>query len=127
MIKIWNYLTIHVNNIVLFHQIFFDYPFRGRNLNDFSGALFFINEFLQLSIIFDYGNALIISSITSGFVVLSTKTKMFLQRIKDGWNKIVNSFLMLSLSHLLTLTNKKITIKCNGFSKKWVQRNKNIR
>ena len=58
--------------------------FLGGNLNDFSGALFLINEFLQSSLIFDNGNTLIMSSITSGFVVVSTKTKIFLQSIKNG-------------------------------------------
>ena len=56
----------------------------GENVNDFSGALFLINEFLQLSLIFDNGNTLIMSLITSGFVVVSTATKIFLQRIKNG-------------------------------------------
>ena len=51
----------------------------GENLNDFPGALFLINEFLQSSLIFDNGNTLIMSS---GFVVVSTKTKIFLQKIK---------------------------------------------
>ena len=53
----------------------------GENLNDFPGALFLINEFLQSSLIFDNANTLIMSS---GFVVVSTKTKIFLQSIKNG-------------------------------------------
>ena len=36
----------------------------GGNLNNFSGALFLINEFLQSSLIFDNVNTLIMSSIT---------------------------------------------------------------
>ena len=56
----------------------------GGNLNDVSGALFLINEFLQSSLIFNNGNTLIMSSITSGFVVISTKTKIFLKRMKNG-------------------------------------------
>ena len=56
----------------------------GGNLNDFSEALFLINEFLQSSLIFDNSNTLIMSLITSGFVVVSTKTKILLQRIKNG-------------------------------------------
>ena len=58
------------------------YIFSG-NLYDFSGALFLINEFLQSSIIFDNGNTLTMSSITSGFIVARTKTKIFLQRVKN--------------------------------------------
>ena len=53
----------------------------GENLNDFPGALFLINEFLQSSLIFDNANTLIMSS---RFVVVSTKTKIFLQSIKNG-------------------------------------------
>ena len=87
----------------------------GGNLNDFSGALFLINEFLQSPLIFDNGNTLIMSVITSGFVVVSTKTKIFLQRIKNGWNKIVNNFLIVLLSHLL-----RITIKRNHDKIQWV-------
>ena len=75
----------HVSSIVLFHHTFFRLSLYtlGGNLNDFSGALFLINEFLQSSLIFDNGNTLIMSSFTSGFVVVSTKTKIFLERIKN--------------------------------------------
>ena len=65
----------------------------GGNLN-FSGALFLINT-------------LIMPSIASGFVAVSTKTKIFLQRIKTGKNKIINNILTVSLNHLLTITIEK--------------------
>ena len=69
---------------MLFDQIFYiSLYILGGNLNDFSGALFLINEFLQSSLIFDNGNTLIMSSITSGFVVFSAKTKISLQRTKN--------------------------------------------
>ena len=56
----------------------------GGNLNYFSRTLFLINEFLQSSIIFDNDNTLIMSSISSGFTVVSTNPKIFLQSIKNG-------------------------------------------
>ena len=61
------------------------------------------------------GNTLIMPSITSGFAVFFTKTKIFLQRIKNGWNKIVNNFLTVSFSQLLI-----ITIKMNHNKMQWV-------
>ena len=87
-------------------SIFYRLYILGGNLNDFSGALFLIDEVLQSPLIFDNGNTLIMSSITSGFVVVSTKTKIFLQTRKNGSNKIVNNILKSWLSFQTTLFKK---------------------
>ena len=67
-----------------------------------------INEFLQSSLIFDNSNTLIMSLITSGFVVVSTKTKNFY----NGWNEIRMDEIRF---HLLT-----ITIRKNHDKMQWV-------
>ena len=81
MMKIWNYQIIHASSIVLFHQflstIFIYFRWKFKCHRLLQGLLLFLLK------------------------------QFFLQRIKNGWNRVVNNFLMVSLNHLLTITIKK--------------------